>query len=286
MLCEETLDADVCVHASVVVCASRCCCGVTGLSRALCAALSYVKLHLRPRLCLALLSVLSRGPAPPRPICRVLLIVDHNAVTPRPFPTTGKLIVLLPSHSRPAIQPMREQHGGFLLASPTKSFRLKKTHTRTHKHTHYSSHDINDSQWQQHTLCGGTHCKHTHFFHGESWSRQQLFSPRQQQRCWLPVAAVGMAMAARKGDLRFEGCPGTRQSREGERERLGGGGRGRTHLRTPSSLVVTRGRGRWRRSARSKFGAQIKPKQTPINMTDAVTWAASMKRLVSLNKPV
>lgn len=33
MLCEGTLNADVCVHASVVVCASRCCRGVTGLSR-------------------------------------------------------------------------------------------------------------------------------------------------------------------------------------------------------------------------------------------------------------
>lgn len=176
--------------------------------------------------------------------------------------------------------------GLFTRVSNQKLSAKENTHSHTQTHTHYSSHDINDSQWQQHTLCGGTHCKHTHFFHSESWSRHQLFSPRQQQRCWLPVAAVGMAMAARKGDLRFEGCPGTRQSREGERERLGGGGRGRTHLRTPSSLVVTRGRGRWRRGARSKFGAQIKPKQTPINMTDAVTWAASMQRLVSLNKPV
>ena len=111
--------------------------------------------------------------------------------------------------------------GGAFYLHLHQKLQLKKTHTCTHKHTHthYSSHDINDSQWQQHTLCGGTHCKHTHFFHSESWSRHQLFSPRQQQRCWLPVAAVGMAMAAHKGDLRFEGCPGTRQSREGEGER-------------------------------------------------------------------
>ena len=71
----------------------------------------------------------------PRPICRVLLIVDHNAVTPRPFSTTGKLIVLLPSHSRPVIQPMREQHwgggGGFLLASPPKASAKENTHLHT-----------------------------------------------------------------------------------------------------------------------------------------------------------
>lgn len=63
-------------------CVWWCCCGVMGLSQGFCLALSYVKLHLRPRLCLTLRSMLSRRPAPPRPICRVLLIVDHNAVTP------------------------------------------------------------------------------------------------------------------------------------------------------------------------------------------------------------
>lgn len=58
------LSVCVCVHASVVVCVCWCCCGVAGLSQAFCVALSYVKLHLRPRLCLAQLSVLSCGPAP------------------------------------------------------------------------------------------------------------------------------------------------------------------------------------------------------------------------------
>lgn len=53
-----------CVHASVGVCVCWCCCGVAGLSQGFCPALSYVKLHLHPGLCLALLSVLSRGPAP------------------------------------------------------------------------------------------------------------------------------------------------------------------------------------------------------------------------------
>lgn len=72
----------VCVHASVVVCVCWCCRGVAGLSQAFCAALSYVKLHLRPRLCLGpALRALPRTGAP-RPICRVLLIADHNAVTP------------------------------------------------------------------------------------------------------------------------------------------------------------------------------------------------------------
>lgn len=201
MLCEETLDADVCAHASVVVCASRCCCGVTGLSRALCAALSYVKLHLRPRLCLALLSVLSRGPAPPRPICRVLLIVDHNAVTPRPFPTTGKLIVLLPSHSRPAIQPMREQHGGFLLASPTKSFRLKKTHTRTHKHTHTTHPMISMTASDNNTHFVEGHTANTHIsFTARVGADSNFFHPGnssgvgcQWQRSawrWQPVKGI------------------------------------------------------------------------------------------------
>lgn len=64
LLCKGIHDTDVCVHASVVVCVCWCCCGVTGLSQAFCPASSYVDLHLRPRLCLALLSVLSRGPAP------------------------------------------------------------------------------------------------------------------------------------------------------------------------------------------------------------------------------
>ena len=46
-------------------------------------ALSYVELRLCARAFVLspLLSVLSRGPAPPRPICRVRLIADHNAVT-------------------------------------------------------------------------------------------------------------------------------------------------------------------------------------------------------------
>lgn len=162
----------LCVRAGVAVVSPGC-------RGALCAALSYVKLHLRPRLCLALLSVLSRGPAPPRPICRVLLIVDHNAVTPWPFSTTGKLIVLLPSHSRPVIQPMREQHGGFLLASPTKSFRLKKTHTRTHKHTHTLL--IPWYQWQPvtttHTLWRDTLQTHTFLSQRELEQTPTFFTP-------------------------------------------------------------------------------------------------------------
>lgn len=70
------------VNMPVWLCVCWCCCGVTGLSQGYCATLSYVKLHLHLHLCLALLSMLSRGSAPPGPICPIVLIVDHNAVTP------------------------------------------------------------------------------------------------------------------------------------------------------------------------------------------------------------
>ena len=64
----------VCVHAGVVVCVCWCYCGVAGLSQVFCPALSYVKLG-------PALRALPRTGAP-RPICRVLLIEDHNTVTP------------------------------------------------------------------------------------------------------------------------------------------------------------------------------------------------------------
>lgn len=70
------------VSMPVCLCVCWCCCGVTGLSRRFCAALSYVELHLHLHLCLARLS---RGSAPPAPICPIVLIVDHNAVTPVTF---------------------------------------------------------------------------------------------------------------------------------------------------------------------------------------------------------
>lgn len=67
-LCTGMHNTDVflcaCQGCCVCVCVRWCCCGVAVLSQAFCAALSYVKLHLCPRLCLALLFVLSRGPAP------------------------------------------------------------------------------------------------------------------------------------------------------------------------------------------------------------------------------
>lgn len=53
------------VSMPVWVCVCWCCCVVTGLSQGFCVSLSYVKLHRHRRLCLAPLSVLSRGSAPP-----------------------------------------------------------------------------------------------------------------------------------------------------------------------------------------------------------------------------
>lgn len=53
------------VSMPVWLCECWCCCGVTGLSQGFCVTLSYVKLHLHRRLCLAQLSMLSRGSAPP-----------------------------------------------------------------------------------------------------------------------------------------------------------------------------------------------------------------------------
>lgn len=81
----------VCAHASVVVYVFWCYCGVPAAVPA-----SFVRPWVMrscisvSRLCLSLLSVLSRGPAPLGPICPVLLIANHNAVTPWPFfETTG-----------------------------------------------------------------------------------------------------------------------------------------------------------------------------------------------------
>lgn len=101
----------VCAHAGTVVCV--CCCGVTGLlsNCELCESASPA-----PSLSGPALRALPWTGAP-RPTCRVLLIADHDGVTPRPYATTGKLIVLLPSRFWPVIRPMRELHGASLCIS-------------------------------------------------------------------------------------------------------------------------------------------------------------------------
>lgn len=136
----------VCMPVWVCVCA-----GVAVVSR------GCRRAFVRPWVMLSCISVpvfvSPRSPAdrrPPHPICRVLLIVDHNAVTPWPFPTTGKLIVLLPFYSWPVIQPMREQHWGFARIS-TKGFNHRKhTHT-THPMISMTASDNNTLFVKRHT---------------------------------------------------------------------------------------------------------------------------------------
>lgn len=79
------------VRMPVWLCLCWCCCGVTGLSQGFCSTLSYVKLHLHLHLCLGLLSVLSRGSAPPRSYLSNCLNCGPQCRDPMTFPNNREI---------------------------------------------------------------------------------------------------------------------------------------------------------------------------------------------------
>lgn len=143
----------------VCLCVCWCCCGVTGLSQRFCAALSYVKLHLHLHLCLALLS---RGSAPPAPICPIVLIVDHNAVTPVTF-ANNREINRAPPITHSASHPANEGTARGLFSHPDPRGHTGAAHptismtARSHN-THFTQRRATKK-----------------FFQSKTWSRHQLF---------------------------------------------------------------------------------------------------------------
>lgn len=179
------------------MCVCWCCCGVTGLSQRFCAALSYVKLHLHLHLCLALLS---RGSAPPAPICPIVLIVDHNAVTPWPLPTTGKLIELLPSHTQLVIQPMKEQQGGFsriLARGSTQALLIPPYRWQPGATTHTSHRDM------QQKILSEQNLEHTPTF--STLAAIVVIVAMGQPWWWQPIKGSSVWTMSRENEMRRGG---------------------------------------------------------------------------------
>lgn len=137
--CWFVLSTYVYVHVDVGACVCWCCRGVARVSQA------FVQLWVMWS-CISIPAFVwpcsPCSPADQRPSSYLScsLNCDHNAVTSWPFPTTGKLIVLLPSHSPPVIQPISKQQGCFSWT--------KEKHSASHKHTPLTQW----YQWQLGTL--------------------------------------------------------------------------------------------------------------------------------------
>ncbi len=95
---------------------------------------------------------------------------------------------------------------------------LMHINTHTHTHTHYHP-MISMTASDNSTHSVKRHYKHT-FLSQRELGKTPTFSLLQQQRCWLLMAAVAMAMAAHKGIFDLKDVQGRdRVKREGQREK-------------------------------------------------------------------